>query len=91
MASQDETAGQNDAASRNDSTGQSQVDKVLSTAADAMRVPVDIARQVLPGRGGLPVYAGLGALAVIGLIDWPVAAAAGAGYALARLSSRPAS
>jgi hypothetical protein len=53
-----------------------------------IRVPVgkiaSTARQVLP-KGGLPTYAGIGALAVIGLIDWPVAAAAGAGYALARL------
>jgi hypothetical protein len=53
-----------------------------------IRVPVgkiaSTARQVLP-KGGLSTYAGIGALAVIGIIDWPVAAAAGAGYALARL------
>jgi hypothetical protein len=57
-----------------------------------IRVPIgkiaSTARQVLP-KDGLPKYAGIGALAVIGLIDWPVAAAAGAGYALARLTSRP--
>ena len=64
------------------------VGKIASTAVDAARVPIDVARQVLP-KGGLPKYAGIGALAVIGMIDWPVAAAAGAGYALARLTSRP--
>lgn len=46
--------------------------------------PVAVARQVLPAKGGIPLYAGLGALAVVGIIEWPVAAAAGAGYALAR-------
>ena len=33
----------------------------------------------------MPMYAGLGGLALVGLIEWPVAVAAWAGYALARL------
>ncbi|MBV9445703.1 MAG: hypothetical protein JO345_07390 [Streptosporangiaceae bacterium] len=61
------------------------VGKIASTAVEGARVPIEVARQVLP-KGGLPMYAGIGALAVIGMIDWPVAAAAGAGYAFARLT-----
>ena len=59
-------------------------DKIFSTAADIVMTPVALARQVLPAKGGLPLYAGLGALAAVGIIEWPVAVAAGAGYALAR-------
>ena len=59
-------------------------DKIFSTAADIVMTPVALARQVLPAKGGLPLYAGLGALAAVGIIEWPIAAAAGAGYALAR-------
>lgn len=47
----------------------------------------------LPIVGRLPItrdqaafYAGLGALAAVGLIDWPVAAAVGAGHWLMRRS-----
>jgi hypothetical protein len=47
----------------------------------------------LPVIGRLPIsrdqagfYAGLGALAAVGLIDWPVAAAVGAGHWLVRRS-----
>jgi hypothetical protein len=60
-------------------------DKIFSTATDIVMTPVDMARRVLPAKGGVPLYVGLGALAIVGLIEWPVAAAAGAGYALARL------
>jgi hypothetical protein len=63
-------------------------DKIFSTAADIVMTPVTVARQILPAKGGVPLYAGLGALAVVGIIDWPVAAAAGAGYALARYWTR---
>lgn len=61
--------------------------KILSTSATAMLTPIAIARRVLPANGGLPLYAGLGGLALVGVIDWPVAVAAGAGYGLARLVS----
>ncbi|MEU1594766.1 hypothetical protein ABZ468_18295 [Streptomyces sp. NPDC005708] len=53
-------------------------------AVDAAAVPVETARRVLPAKGGLPLYAGLGALAVIGALEWPVAAGIGIGYALLR-------
>jgi hypothetical protein len=59
-------------------------DKIFSAAKDVIMAPVAIARRVLPAKGGIPLYAGLGALAIAGFIEWPVAAAAGAGYALAR-------
>jgi hypothetical protein len=68
--------------------------EILSTAATAMMTPIAIARRVLPAGGGLPVYAGLGGLALVGIVEWPVAVAAGAGYGLARLvrpsTGRPA-
>ncbi|HEX5496127.1 MAG TPA: hypothetical protein VFX70_16285 [Mycobacteriales bacterium] len=49
----------------------------------AVRLPIDVARRVLPDRE-LPIYLTVGALAVVGVIDWPVAAAAGLGYAALR-------
>jgi hypothetical protein len=58
---------------------------VLSTAAAAAAAPVAAACRVLAIKGGLPLYAGLGGLALVGVIDWPVALAAGTGYGLARL------
>lgn len=57
---------------------------VLSTAAAGAAAPVAAARRVLATKGGLPLYAGLGGLALVGIIDWPVALAAGTGYGLAR-------
>jgi len=57
---------------------------VLSTAA----APLAAARRVLATKGGLPLYAGLGGLALAGIIDWPVALAAGTGYGLARFWAR---
>jgi len=63
-------------------------DRIFSAAAGIVTTPIAVARQVLPAKGGMPLYAGLGALAVVGIIDWPVAAAAGAGYALARYWTR---
>jgi hypothetical protein len=61
---------------------------VLSTAAAAAAAPVAAARRVLAAKGGLPLYAGLGGLALAGIIDWPVALAAGTGYGLARFWAR---
>jgi hypothetical protein len=57
---------------------------VLSTVAAAAAAPVAAARRVLATKGGLPLYVGLGGLALAGIIDWPVALAAGTGYGLAR-------
>ncbi|MBX6768075.1 MAG: hypothetical protein IRY90_13145 [Actinomadura rubrobrunea] len=42
----------------------------------------------LPPPGRLAYYTGLGALAVFGLVDWPVAAAIGVGVAVARRATR---
>jgi len=64
------------------------VDDVLRPVASAARqtvgvvsVPVGQARRVLDRKGGLPVYLGAGALAVVGALEWPVAAGVGLGYA----------
>jgi hypothetical protein len=51
--------------------------------AGAMLLPLAVARRVLP-RQELPVYLGVGALAVVGVIEWPVAVGAGLGYAALR-------
>ncbi|ETK37461.1 hypothetical protein [Microbispora sp. ATCC PTA-5024] len=45
---------------------------------------VDIARTFLPPPERIVYYGGLGALAAIGLLDWPVAAAIGAGTMIAQ-------
>jgi hypothetical protein len=42
--------------------------------ADALTAPLAVAQRVLP------VVLGAGALALVGLIEWPVAAAMGLGY-----------
>jgi len=57
---------------------------VVGTAVGAVRTPVSVARRVAPVAHGLPVYLGLGGLAVVGLVEWPIAAAAGAGFAALR-------
>lgn len=49
--------------------------------AEVVLFPVEVARRVLPERGA-PVYLGIGALAVLEVIEWPVAVATGAGYFL---------
>lgn len=51
----------------------------------AVMTPAAGARRVLSARGtGLPVYVGLGVLAVADVIDPPLAAATGVGYAVLR-------
>lgn len=52
---------------------------VLEQAATAAMLPVTVARQLLPDNP-VPVALGAGALAVAGVIEWPVAAAVGLGY-----------
>ncbi|MEV6291582.1 hypothetical protein ACWET9_38730 [Streptomyces sp. NPDC004059] len=52
----------------------------------AATVPVATARRLLPAKDGLPLYAGLGVLAVVGALEWPVAAGVGIGYAVLRSS-----
>ncbi|AQA16807.1 hypothetical protein HUF15_34405 [Streptomyces samsunensis] len=43
-----------------------------------------MARRVLPAKGGLPLYVGLGALGAVEVIEWPVAIGIGVGYAVLR-------
>jgi hypothetical protein len=50
---------------------------------DALTTPLVVAQRVLPD-SPVPVVLGAGALALIGLIEWPVAAAIGLGYAALR-------
>ncbi|WP_285705001.1 hypothetical protein [Microtetraspora sp. NBRC 16547] len=45
---------------------------------------VDVARSFLPPPERVAYYGGLGALAILGVIDWPVAAAIGVGTVLAQ-------
>lgn len=52
---------------------------LLTQAATAAMLPFTAARQLLP-ENPVPVALGAGALAVAGVIEWPVAAAVGLGY-----------
>ncbi|MBI0380363.1 hypothetical protein JBE27_29885 [Streptomyces albiflaviniger] len=53
-------------------------------AAKAAMKPIEVARRVLPAKGGLPLYVGLGALGAVEIIEWPVAIGIGVGYAVLR-------
>ncbi|WP_211176673.1 hypothetical protein [Pseudonocardia acidicola] len=55
-------------------------------ASEAVSAVADRARSLSPAE--LAYYAGLGLLAVVDLIEWPVAIAVGAGTALARARGR---
>jgi hypothetical protein len=57
---------------------------VPDRAVDIAMLPVAAGRRVLTAKSGLPVYVGLGVLAVADVIGLPVAAAAGVGYAVLR-------
>lgn len=69
------------------------VDRAASTAVKALTLPITTAQRILPAKGGLPLYLGLGALGLAGILEWPVAAGIGAGYAILRrggpLNPRP--
>ena len=52
---------------------------LMTQAAAAAVLPFTVLRQLLPA-SPVPVALGTGALAVAGVIDWPVAAAVGLGY-----------
>lgn len=62
---------------------------LLTQAATAAMLPFTAARQLLPDNP-VPVALGAGALAVAGVIEWPVAAAIGLGYLALRRWQRPA-
>ncbi|WP_262702375.1 MULTISPECIES: hypothetical protein [Streptomyces] len=53
-------------------------------AAKVAMKPIEVARRVLPAKGGLPLYVGLGALGAVEVIEWPVALGIGVGYAVLR-------
>ncbi|MGW5697340.1 hypothetical protein ACWEWX_42755 [Streptomyces asiaticus] len=53
-------------------------------AAKVAMKPIEVARRVLPAKGGLPLYVGLGALGAVEIIEWPVAVGIGVGYAVLR-------
>ncbi|OPF75025.1 hypothetical protein VT50_0225670 [Streptomyces antioxidans] len=53
-------------------------------AAKMAMKPIEMARRVLPAKGGLPLYVGLGALGAVEIIEWPVALGIGVGYAVLR-------
>jgi hypothetical protein len=60
------------------------VDSAASAVGKAVSLPVTAAQRILPAKGGLPLYVGLGALGIAGVLEWPVAAGIGIGYAVLR-------
>lgn len=57
---------------------------------EVAETPFVIAGRVLPAKKGLPVYVGLGALAVVEAISWPVAVGIGIAYeSIRRWGPRP--
>ncbi|GAB2997774.1 hypothetical protein GCM10023080_074650 [Streptomyces pseudoechinosporeus] len=60
------------------------VGRATSAAANVAAMPVKAAQRVLPAKGGLPLYLGLGTLGVAGILEWPVAAGIGVGYTVLR-------
>lgn len=60
----------------------------LTEAATALVLPFTLVRQLLPD-SPVPVALGAGALAVAGVIEWPMAAAVGLGYLAVRRWRRP--
>lgn len=57
---------------------------MASGAVNTALTPVAVAREVLPAKGGLPLYLGLGALGAAEVLEWPVAIGIGVGYAVLR-------
>ncbi|CAG6392168.1 hypothetical protein NMG29_31270 [Streptomyces cocklensis] len=60
------------------------VDSAASAVGKVVTLPVTAAQRILPSAGGLPLYVGLGALGIAGILEWPVAAGIGVGYAVLR-------
>ena len=57
---------------------------LVGTAVKAATLPLTAARKVAKNKNGLPAYAAVGGLAVLGAVEWPVAAAGGLGLAVLR-------
>lgn len=63
--------------------------QVIDQLAGPVMLPVRLARTLMPEQTELPVYVAAAALAVTGVVEWPVAATIGIGYvALRRWSPR---
>lgn len=60
------------------------IGRAAKNAANVALMPIAAARRVLPAKGGLPLYAGLGVLGAAEVIEWPVALGVGVGYAVLR-------
>lgn len=60
------------------------VPRVAMVTANVAAVPIRTARRVLPAKGGLPLYLGLGAMGLAGVLEWPIAVGVGVGYAVLR-------
>lgn len=56
----------------------------LDRAAELAAAPLSATGRVLSSRGGLPIYVGLAVMAAADVVAWPVAVAAGLGYAALR-------
>lgn len=63
------------------------VPRAATATAKVVQLPIRTAQRVLPAKGGLPLYIGLGAMGLAGVLEWPVAVGVGIGYAVLR---RPA-
>ncbi|MER5184454.1 hypothetical protein ABT009_40095 [Streptomyces sp. NPDC002896] len=60
------------------------VGRAASAVAKVAAMPVTAVQRVLPAKGGLPLFLGLGTLGLVGVLEWPVAAGIGIGYAVLR-------
>ena len=70
------------------------LEQIIATYETISKLPTYALRRAVTSKRGLPVYLGIGGLAVVGIAEWPVAAVAGVGYAALRrwgpLPLRPA-
>jgi hypothetical protein len=57
---------------------------LVDVAVKAVTFPVTTAMKVAQNRNGLPAYLAVGGLVVVGVVEWPVAAATGLGLAALR-------
>lgn len=57
---------------------------VVGVALKAASVPVNAAKKVAQNKNGIPAYVAVGGLAVIGAVEWPVAAVGGLSLAALR-------
>lgn len=57
---------------------------VVGVALKAATLPVSAAKKVAQNKNGIPAYVAVGGMAVIGAVEWPVAAVGGLGLAALR-------